>query len=103
MEKWFDELLSVDEAEFDRACRGILLTLFGLMEEAMTSDDDKCLEKLLRDYFVKESDEENKFKELVECDLPSKLQNNRVCAIYLVEILKTILDDCVYTSVKEMT
>jgi len=103
--KWFDELLSVDNEAFDKVCRSILLTLFALMEDAMTSDDDRCYEKLFRDYLVVQSkvgEEPSDLDMLIQADLPSQLRNNRLCAIYLVEILKTMLDDCLYKSVKEM-
>ncbi len=39
---------------------------------------------------------------LVEMDLPEKLRNNRVCRIYLVEVLKTIFNNCVYKSIAEI-
>ena len=84
--KWFDELIGIDGDDLDKICRGILITLVGLMEEAITSDNDKCIEKLFRDYLT----EGEKFKELVEMDLPEKLRNNRMCTIYLVEVLKAI-------------
>ena len=35
-------------------------------------------------------------------DLPEKLMGNRTCALYLVEVLKTIVDDCIYKSASEI-
>ena len=73
--KWFDELIGINGYDFDTICRGILITLFGLMEEAITSDNDKCFENLFRDYLIKREI----FKELVDIVLPAKLKNNRMC------------------------
>ena len=97
--KWFDELIGINGYDFDTICRGILITLFGLMEEAITSDNDKCFENLFRDYLI----EGEIFKELVEIVLPAKLKNNRMCTIYLVEVLKAIFENCVYKSIVEMS
>ena len=68
------------------------------MENAISSDDDKCYEKLFRDYLL----DSDGFKELVLMDLPEKLRNNRICALYFVKILKTIYDECIYSSIQEM-
>ena len=52
--QWFNDLIEVDGQAFDKVCRSVLLKIFRFMEEAMTSDKDKCLEKLLRDFFVED-------------------------------------------------
>ena len=63
--EWFDALTGVDDANFDRACCGVLMSIFVLMEESMTSDDDKSFEKLFRDYFLETDDEMNGFDGLM--------------------------------------
>ena len=57
--KWFDELFSVDEEEFHEICKRIILTIFELMEEAITSDNGEEL------------------KELIEMEILDKLRNNK--------------------------
>jgi len=93
--KWSDDLVASDENTFDSACRGILMTIFSFMQDAMTADDDRSFEKLICDYLLG-SDE---FKEVILADLPNELRNNHSCATYLVWSLKSLFDKWVYESV----
>ena len=103
--QWFNDMLEVDGPSFDKACRVILSSVFQMLEEALTSDKDKCFEKLFRDYFTKDGKdgELSDFEELIQIDLPEPLRNNHTCAIYLAEILKTsFFDSWVYSAVTDI-
>ncbi len=65
--------------------------LFELMEKTMTPFDTKCFEKLFCAYLVKVE----KFKELIEMELPDKFRNNQIGVIYLIDVLKAIFDNCI--------
>ena len=75
-----------------------MLTLFGLMERALTSEDDISFEKMFRDYLVKGDG----FKRLIRSDFPDNLSHNRACAIYLVFSLKSIFEKWIYSSVCDL-
>ena len=66
----------------------MIVTFFRLMEEAMTSDDGKCFEKLCIGYLIK-GDGFDKFGEF---NLPETLRNSHLYDAYLVEALESISD-----------
>ena len=85
--KWFSDFLLADNQIIDKVCCNILLTIFGIMEKALTSEEDISFEKLFHDYLVKGVE----FKRLIDSELPKKLAHNRPCNIYLVYSLKVFL------------
>ena len=73
--RWFDDLVTVDEAKFNALCQSMLRKIFGFMETTIHGIDS-CFEKAIQDYLVSD-----KFTDFYMNKLPKALQGNRAGAI----------------------
>ena len=83
---WFHKTLTTDPDEFDKCCQLIMRKIFTMFESAchnLTSSPERAY----LDFLLGED-----FKQLYEKELPECLRDNRHCAIYLVDSLKTIFE-----------